>query len=66
MNLSIPGPSSDIVYNNMNLYSFGANIGSGDMPLYMQVSSGTSNNSLDLLLRDPQTIANMNLRIRGK
>jgi len=34
--------------------------------LYMQVASGASNNSLDLLLRDPQTIANMNLRIRGK
>ncbi len=66
MNLSIPGPSSDIVYNNMNLYSFGAYVGSGDMPLYMQVASGTSNNSLDLLLKDPQIIANMNLRIRGK
>ena len=41
-------------------------VGSGDMPLYMQVASGTSNNSLDLLLKDPQIIANMNLRIRGK
>ena len=50
----------------MNLYSFGAYVGSGDMPMYMQVSSGTPNNSLNLLLRDPQATGTMNLRIRGK
>ena len=49
INLSIPGPSSDIVYNNVNLYSFGSYVGSGDMPLYMQVYSGIYNNSLNLI-----------------
>jgi len=66
INLSIPGPSSDIVYNNVNLYSFGSYVGSGDMPLYMQVYSGIYNNSLNLNLTSTQTIANLNLRMRGK
>jgi hypothetical protein len=65
-NLSIVGPSSDIVYNNMNLFSFGSYVVSGDMPLYAEAPSGASNNSLNLNLGIDQVANSMNLRIRGK
>lgn len=65
-NLSIVGPSSDIVYNNVNLFSFGSYVVSGDMPLYAEAPSGASNNSLNLNLGVDQVANSMNLRIRGK
>jgi len=67
MNLFIVGPDSDIVYNNVNLYSFGASgVSSGNMPMFLSVPSGYTNDSLNLNLTSTQVIGSLNLRTRGK
>jgi hypothetical protein len=66
MNLSIVGPSSDIVYNNMNLYSFGAYSDNSNIPLYLQTYSGAAMDYLNLNVTTTHTTGNLNLRIRGK
>lgn len=66
MPLYIPGPDSDMVYNNMNTYVFGTSgYSSGDMNLFLAVASGDSNSSLNLNMTSTQTIGNLDLRIRG-
>ncbi len=66
MPLYIPGPDSDIVYNNMNTYVFGTSgYFSGDMNMFLAVASGDSNSSLNLSVTSTQTTGNLDLRIRG-
>lgn len=65
MNLSLIGPDTANVYNNLNLYSFGTSgFSSGTMPLFTEAPSGTSD-SLNLNLTSTQTTNTLDLRIRG-
>lgn len=66
MSLLIPGPSSDIVYNNMSFYTSGSYVDNSNIPLYLQTYSGAATDYLNLSVATTQTTGNLNLRIRGK
>lgn len=64
--LYIPGPDSDMVYNTMNTYVFGADgYSSGNMNMFVAVASGDSGGALNLNITSTQTTGNLDLRIRG-
>ena len=69
MPLSVLGADQANVYNTMNTYLFGVSghasgVPSG-LPLFMEVASGSSSGTLNLNMGSNQTIANLELRIRG-
>lgn len=67
MNLTIPGPSSAYVYNNVDLVTFGSSgISSGSMPLYTEAPSGVASGALNLNMTSTKTTEQLNLRVRGK
>jgi len=66
LDLSIKGPDSSYVYNNMNLYQFGVSGStSGSMNMYLEVASGANSGILNLNVTSTQTTGNLDLRIRG-
>ena len=67
MNLTIPGPSSAYVYNNVDLVTFGCSgIASGSMPLYVEAPSDIGSGVLNLNVTSTQTTEQLNLRLRGQ